>query len=388
MRKIRRPNQGQHQGQAQAQAQASSSSSTYVPPPPRFNYKCPETNCRGYLNDDWECGACKNKICKDCMVVLPRQDPSPQDPSPQDPSPQDPSPQDPSPQDHEHQHVCKEEDKATAKLMRTNTKPCPKCGMGIYKVSGCPQMWCVQCHTAFNWDTGRIETQRVHNPHYFEWLRRQSPDGAIPRDPLDGACCDQNWDGGPMGFLGMGNNPRTLTFVVTHSISSALQNPSRYFPEDQTEERQAYATKKMLPKILDLCKNINHIADVTVPRYQEKLRQTDNRDYRIKYLAHQVTEEQFKTQIHRRHTHRAKIGEYHELLTMFSQTATDIILRIYPLVRQWRTENPQRFYIAQFETILDEIKTLIEYVNDCFKDIADAYGSKELFLTTHGQLLT
>jgi hypothetical protein len=32
-------------------------------------------------------------------------------------------------------------------------------------------MWCTQCRKAFNWRTGRIEADG-HNPHYFEWLRR------------------------------------------------------------------------------------------------------------------------------------------------------------------------------------------------------------------------
>jgi hypothetical protein len=35
-------------------------------------------------------------------------------------------------------------------------------------------MWCVSCHTTFNYLTGCIEKTIIHNPHYHEWQRHQS----------------------------------------------------------------------------------------------------------------------------------------------------------------------------------------------------------------------
>lgn len=52
-------------------------------------------------------------------------------------------------------HVCKKEDIETAKLLKENTKPCPSCNMGVYKIEGCSQMFCTSCKTAFGWTTGR-----------------------------------------------------------------------------------------------------------------------------------------------------------------------------------------------------------------------------------------
>ena len=41
-------------------------------------------------------------------------------------------------------------------------------------------MWCTQCHVAFDWRTGAIETGRIHNPHYFEFKKRSREHGDIP----------------------------------------------------------------------------------------------------------------------------------------------------------------------------------------------------------------
>lgn len=112
----------------------------------KYLFKCPKNDCRGYITTDYECHICSSKFCPKCLVEIPKNDFS---------------------------HKCKEEDIESLKEILDSTKPCPKCSTRIYKISGCSQMFCTNCHTAFDWNTGNIITGHFHNPHYTEWVRRQ-----------------------------------------------------------------------------------------------------------------------------------------------------------------------------------------------------------------------
>ena len=118
---------------------------------------CPSENCRGFLSQAWKCGTCSVfmfvLIVEKLKVVEKMMD-----------------------------HVCDKDAVATAKLLAEETKPCPKCAVPIYKISGCDQMWCVECQTPFSWKTGQIVTGIIHNPHFYQWQRDQNG-GVAPRVP-------------------------------------------------------------------------------------------------------------------------------------------------------------------------------------------------------------
>ena len=119
-----------------------------------FIKACPVTDCRGFLSTQWKCGICDVKVCNKChdpMTIEP--------------------------------HLCDKDKVASIALIAAEAKPCPKCGIMISKVSGCNQMFCVECKTAFSWTTGKIETGFIHNPHYFEW-RRAAGSAPAPAGPL------------------------------------------------------------------------------------------------------------------------------------------------------------------------------------------------------------
>ena len=110
-------------------------------PKKQFIMPCQNSGCKGMLNEKYNCELCITTTCSSCLEVKGED------------------------------HTCNPDSVESAKLLRKETRPCPKCGVRISKIDGCDQMWCIECKTAFSWNTGEIETGRVHNPHYFQFMR-------------------------------------------------------------------------------------------------------------------------------------------------------------------------------------------------------------------------
>lgn len=115
--------------------------------------QCPDNNCKGYLSNEWICKVCNMEVCKDCEIII---------------------------REESKEHICDKEILLNIKNIKENSKRCPMCYINISKINGCDQMWCPKCHTAFSWETGKIEKGKIHNPHYYEW-QRDINNGNAPR---------------------------------------------------------------------------------------------------------------------------------------------------------------------------------------------------------------
>lgn len=117
-----------------------------VTDPQKPTRKCPGEGCHGFLHREqaeWKCGLCSLHLCRVCEEpMVPN-------------------------------HQCAVETVRTLQHLHEHARPCPTCGQWIVRSSGCPQMWCVMCHHAFDWETGEPIQGIVHNPHYFDWRARQ-----------------------------------------------------------------------------------------------------------------------------------------------------------------------------------------------------------------------
>lgn len=78
---------------------------------------------------------------------------------------------------------CNTDTVQSLKTIRAETKPCPNCNVPIVLAGGCNQMFCTQCHIAFDYTSGSIiQNGAIHNPHYYEWLETVGIDELAEND--------------------------------------------------------------------------------------------------------------------------------------------------------------------------------------------------------------
>lgn len=254
-----------------------------------FVRKCPDGDCRGFLSTAWKCGLCSKWACPECHEIKGTE--------------------------RDVAHTCNPDNVATAKLLAKDSRPCPGCGTVITKIEGCDQMWCPQCHTPFSWRTGQKETGVVHNPHYYEWQRKQNG-GVAPRVIGDVAC------GGIPQY-------HELRQRLT-GLGTPLQN-----------------------MILNFHRIVQHVQHVELPRYHNVFNENDNQDLRIEYLLGNTDADVLKVTIQQREKKREKERAMRRALEVLVQAGTDLLRRIMA-----ETDLDKK------KGIVDEIDALRIYIND------------------------
>jgi hypothetical protein len=231
-----------------------------------FIMKCPAPDCRGFLSSAYKCGICDQHTCPSCHELKAEKD--------------DPT------------HTCKPDQVETVKLLKKETKPCPKCAANIFKINGCDQMYCTACNTPFSWTTGKMVTDGViHNPHYYEYLRAGGKE--VPRAPGDVPC------GGPpapwelqrrFGGVGMNMTPESA-------------------------------------KLLDFLRMANHINMTEVRKLERTLADVadENMDVNIRYLKNEIDEKRWKSLLHMREKRRMVQQDTLQRYQALCMTAFDIV---------------------------------------------------------------
>ena len=288
-----------------------------------FVRACPSEDCRGFLSSQWKCGICQKWTCPTCHIVKG--------------------------EERDCEHTCDPNDVATAELLSRDTKPCPKCSMGIFKIDGCNSMWCTQCQTSFDWRTGRIETGFIHNPHYFEWMNRNRAQHAA-QDP--NAMCERELD-------------HRILITMNSNFLHYITRSERLTLEEKKEK------KEKVGKILNIGRNILHLRAVELNRYQFNYEQ-NNQELRILYMMNRITETDFKNKLQVQNKKHHKHLELRNVLLLVIESASDIIRRLH------QTANKPTWDF-NFH-IMDEITTLKDYANECFTDISRTYSSNKLQL--------
>lgn len=262
-----------------------------------FVRQCPSNDCRGFLNKTLKCGLCHITACGSCREIKG------------------------------DNHSCDPNVVETIKLLKNETKPCPKCGILIYKIEGCPQMYCMPssggCGIAFSWDTLMIEKGPIHNPHYYEY-QRQMNNGVVERQPGDTPMCQE------LNFFGV----RSMIIKFDKKTGNILRNTV-------------------------------HIKEVVITPLNNNL-ELKNRDSRIDYMLNKIDKEKLKNLVQKRQKNEEKKNEIQDCLSMYVTSMTDLFFRLYADMKN--------------KTIIIEMENLRKYVNQCLLDISVSYNSKKMHL--------
>ena len=299
----------------------------------RFVRACPDENCRGFLSSQWKCGVCNQWTCSQCHELKGM--------------------------DKHAEHTCEPDKVATATLLMKDTKPCPKCQTGIFKIDGCDQMWCTQCHTAFSWKTGKTE-KTIHNPHYYEWLRIKGEN--IERE-----------DGDEIGHcLDLANLAITLSNLNDYDyIPSETGYNYSYlsaFNDCGVNLEKLRKDKKIaLKDPLKLLENLFHLRETEISKYTDILNESEfqYRHMRVQYMLNRMNEATYLTHLQQHHKKVEKAREYRNVLELFVNASLDILGRFCEKINQ----TPPNYDVK----ILLELIAIRKYVNECLVDISETY---------------
>ena len=284
----------------------------------KFTYKCPLENCNGYLDSKYECGICNKKICKDCF------------------------------EEKTEDHECDSDKKETVKMLKKDTKPCPKCGEMICKIDGCDQMYCIKCHTAFSWRTGKLENGMVHNPEYYRYLRENNMN--IPRNPLDE----------PGG--------QDCNFVIAYG--TLLSKLRFYFPFENKNNRFSDKEESLIIcNMFQVNSHAIHLQRIAARTNEDIENQLLN--LRVSYILNRIQKEYFKVriqQIYKKKTVEDKKLTVWNFLNIIAENYLRKICMLNTL------EIPVSEGKEIIKNIIKESKNSIIFANKSFKKIGKMFN--------------
>ena len=275
----------------------------------KFIMPCGNAVCRGYLSTQYKCQLCEHHTCAQCFEHIgPIK---------------------------EGTHTCKPENIESAEFIKKQSKPCPCCGTRISKIDGCDQMWCTQCHKAFSWNTGKIVTGPVHNPHFFQYQREH---GGLARNPGDVVC------GGLPAYYHI--NQKIATAQLPKSHQDFFYNTVMKIYQLQAHFNDTY--------VIAIRRNIPD------EQVYERIR--------ITYILNKITREEMACRVFRfDNDRRINVGILH-VCELFTTVGADMFRKIL------LSEKTGEEFAAELEEQVAEYDTLRLYVNEQLKEISMTYG--------------
>jgi hypothetical protein len=290
-----------------------------------FTIACSNGKCKNYLDANFVCSSCNIKFCPNCREqVKPNGN-----------------------------HECDKNVVKSIKMMQKDSKPCPGCKIMIFKIEGCSQMFCTNCNTAFNWDSGLIDKGRIHNPHYFDYLKRN---GGLDlrRENQEQLACDD-----PVVIA------RTIYGFDIESYNLTLT-------EEQIREIEFKSGV-----CISMCRLYNEIHDFIQTTRNEIDPKERFHGIRCWVIKDKLDDKKWKTELYkdyRRHEYQVKCNL---LLQMFNDVVLDILRKVQRMIVEI-DQKAKDITLSEILNVFDvsqvEIDNLIAYFNEQSSKISNYFN--------------
>lgn len=293
------------------------------------SFPCPVVGCRGFLgvplNDRRRCGTCGTVVCRTCHEAVAG------------------GPEDGGGSGSPALHACDPNTASSIAALMRDCRPCPACHVLIHRISGCNQMWCTACHTAFNWATGEVDKGLVHNPHYYDFYRRNG--GAPPRQLGDVPC---------------GGIPRLADAVRRACLATGMTHDS-----------------PALGHLVDFHRILVHVQRVEIEGERGAGRRVaarpatpaNNEDLRLSFLQQGISEDRFKQLLYLRARAQERARAIRQVFEMLVACGIDLLNNVGAI-----GDAPEVDARAAYALWCGEVRALRSFFNGAMEGVSRRYN--------------
>ena len=300
----------------------------------KWSQPCPNKDCKGFLNDKYDCPICEKKFCKDCLEE----------------------------KNPKEEHKCNEELVETVKMIRKESKPCPTCGEFISKISGCDQMFCTGCGTAFSWITGQKEVGVIHNPHAHQFFRNNP-------QAYEDYMAQRNGVQQPVAGGGAGAcRPIVPHYFDRKKVMKQVLGEQNIY----TMTDEDWVRNQMVSERLDQIDAIHRNSAEFHAYYRNRAYATiyeghqENLDIREKFIQGEIDEKKFKMVLHMRN----KKNQFRKLIHQLFDSTFMIVGGLL-----WNITETKN--VDEFIKIYDMLMDIRNSTNEVVKDLSEKHNYKD-----------
>jgi hypothetical protein len=221
-------------------------------------------------------------------------------------------------------------------------------------------MFCVECHTAFDWRTLAIITKNIHNPHYFEWRARSGTEQRTLGDVICGREIDNEF------AVQLSHRCKRIARTIGTSVDSII-------PVSNIAHN-VFKVRGWVVFINTIVRWLMELNDNILPPDVQ-----NNLQLRISYMRNKISIDELKAAVQSRERLAEKGQEISQVYAMTIQCATEILYRLHTDIDVIISNDATAQIVY---TAFTELEALREYTNQCLSNIGRVFGGAVKLLGT------